>query len=165
MSIEVGLLLHSWNTVVGNQAHIPRGVSQYVQPLASLCWGPIKSPLNSFFGGLVDARLRAYANCWDSITADVFVRNVIRNGYALLVTEGGPPHLSRFHLAFNPPVDVKARLDLEEALTNLLQKSVIETVVDLRLPGFQIWLFLVPTRDGGNSPVIDLFYISMSFSR
>ena len=55
----------------------------------------------------------------------MFVRNVIRHGYALVFTDGGPPPLSRVPLAIDPSVDGKARLNLEEAVASLLQKGAI----------------------------------------
>ena len=66
-------------------------------------------------------RLEAYADQWDRITSNVFVRNV-RN-YALEFAQGNAPLLSRVPIAFeSTPVDSGRKL-LREAVSKLLEKG------------------------------------------
>ena len=68
--------------------------------------------------------------------------------------------LSRVPFAFNP---LRAGTDQEflaEAVQKLLEKEAIEPVLDDCSRGFYRRLFLVPKRDGGQRPVIDLSYLN-----
>ena len=68
----------------------PRGMSQTVPVSCAL---PVSFPSISSCYGLVGARLEAYADQWDCITCNVFMRNVIWNSYALEFAQGNAPLL------------------------------------------------------------------------
>ena len=116
---------------------------------------PVLDPSDPSSGGSVGGRLGSFADNWDRITSDVFVRNVVRNGYSLEFAEGSSPPLSRVPISF-PSREGAERGLLDDAVRKLLEKQAIEPVEDDCSPGFYSRLFLVPKRDGGQRPVIDL---------
>ena len=102
------------------------------------------------------ARLQHFAHRWSKYTTDPWVLSVVRCGYGLQFNpEMGHPPLT------NQPVEMSDRrpesvLLLKQAVTDLLQKEAIEIVENPDTPGFYSRLFLVPKRDGGFRPIIDL---------
>ena len=120
------------------------------------CISPPSSPAS------VGGQLQCYAQRWESITSDAFTLSVVRNGYALKFDLCGPPKLSRVPIPFDPPREESLRKELTAAVDKLLQKGAIEPVEDLGSPGFYSRLFLVPKRDGGMRPVIDLSALNRS---
>ena len=102
-------------------------------------------------------RLAAFADAWAETTADSFVLSVLRKGYSLPFSEElGAPPLSREPFAHLSPSDPEAIAILHTEVQSLLGKGAIEEVGDTSSPGFYSRLFLVPKRDGGMRPVIDL---------
>lgn len=97
----------------------------------------------------VGARLLLFADHWDSITSDNWVRSVIHKGYTL--TFQRPPPLCRYPLNLT-----KTHAGISTALQELLEKRAVERVTDLNSPGFYSRLFLVPKKDGSLRPIIDL---------
>ena len=93
------------------------------QSVPVYCVQPV-SYLSAFSsGGLVGVCLEAYTNQWDRIMSNVFVINVVRNGYALEFAEGKFPPLSRAPLAFNSAGVGSDQAPLNEALLKLLEKG------------------------------------------
>lgn len=104
----------------------------------------------------VGGRLSSFVGAWENITSDRFTLSVIRNGYHLrFAGDTGPPTLSRRPVFF-PLRGRGSAQALQEQVQVLLQKGAVEEVQDLDSPGFYSRLFLVPKRDGGWRPVIDL---------
>ena len=61
----------------------------------------VSFPSISSFYGLVGVCLEAsYTDEWDRITCNVFVRNIVQNGYMLEFAQGNAPPLSRVPIAF-----------------------------------------------------------------
>ena len=91
--------------------------------------------------------------------SNAFIRNILCNSYASEFAYGNSPLLSRGPFAFDLPKVESAQVLLKEAVQKLLEKGAVEPVEDDRLPGFYSHLFLIPKRDGGSQPVIDLSYL------
>ena len=104
----------------------------------------------------VGGRLRHFADRWQQYTSDPFVLSVVRSGYALTFIESGPPPLSVKPVVFPGDCSAAGRTRMREAVAGLLEKGAVEVVDDPLTPGFYSRLFLVPKKDGGWRPVIDL---------
>ena len=75
----------------------PRGMSQSV-PVS--CTQPVSFLSIDSCYGLVGACLETYVNQWDRITCNVFVRNIVQNGYMLEFAQDNAPPLKRVPIAF-----------------------------------------------------------------
>ena len=113
------------------------------QSVPDCCTQPVCNRSLSSFSGSVGTCLKAYTDQWDHVTGNIFVRNVVCNGYTLEFAEGNSPPLSRVPFAFDPPKVESAQVLLNEVVQKLLEKGVIEAVEDNRLPGFYNCLFLI----------------------
>ena len=101
------------------------------------------------------ARLLDFHHEWDTLTTDVFVRSVVRDGYRIeldcLPTLSAVPIPMRLF-----PGSEKAKA-LGREIASLLDKQAIEELDPRSLtPGFYSRIFLVPKKDGGCRPVFDL---------
>ena len=105
----------------------PRGTSQSVPVSCAL---PVSFPSVDSCYGLVGVRLDAYADQWDRIMYNVFVRNVVQNGYVLEFAQGNAPLLSRVPIAFKSTRVGSCRELLNEAVSKLLEKGAIKHVED-----------------------------------
>ena len=101
-------------------------------------------------------RIAHFANTWKKYTSDRFVLSVVEYGYALTFSESGPPPLSTSPIEFPGDRAHGASSPLQEAVQKLVEKGAVEIVDDPSTPGFYSRLFLVPKKDGGLRPVIDL---------
>lgn len=102
--------------------------------------------------GPVGGRLTHFQQGWKSVTTDLWVLNLVENGYALPFREFPPPyppcqgHCSQDHL-----------LLLQEEVLTLLQKGAIEVVPEQeRGLGCYSRYFLIPKKDGRLLPILDL---------
>ena len=104
----------------------------------------------------VGGRISRFLHAWQQYTSDPFVLSVVACGYGLTFSDLGPPPLSTTPVEFPGDRSSAGRARLLEAVGKLLEKGAIETVDDPSTPGFYSRLFLVPKKDGGWRPVIDL---------
>ena len=88
------------------------------------------------------------------MTGSLFVQGLLEHGYILPFQERPP--LSRVPWKFAPPASEPKRTEFHQAVQKLLDKGAVEPVLDHQSPGFYSRLFLVPKKDGGWRPVIDL---------
>ena len=102
----------------------------------------------------VGCRLADFRREWSAITGDLFIRGLLEHGYVLPFAERPP--LARVPWKFEPPASEPKRSAFQQAIQKLLAKGAIEPVIDHSSPGFYSRLFLVPKKDGGWRPVIDL---------
>ena len=94
------------------------------------------------------SRLSPYLHNWTLITNDIWVLNIITSGYRLEFTR--LPPLGQVSLT-------SFDLLLEEEICTLLQKGAIQVVPSKDiLDGFYSRYFLVPKKDGGLRPILDL---------
>ena len=73
---------------------------------------------------------------WDHITSNIFIRNVVRNGYALEFVQKNAFPLSRVPIAFKSTRVISGCKLLNDAISKLLEKGAIECVEDERSPSF-----------------------------
>ena len=104
----------------------PRSMRQSVQVTCAL---PDSFPSISSCYGLVGAHLEAYADKWDGITCNIFMRNVVWNvRWSLL--RAIPLHSQRVPIAFESArVGLSYEL-LSDVVSKLLEKGAIERVED-----------------------------------
>ena len=119
---------------------------------------PVSDQATSSLRGLVGTHLEAYANQWNRITTNIFVRSVVCNGYVLEFAEGNSPLLSRVLLELHLTRVRSDQALLNEAIQKLLEKGVIKPIEDDQLPCSYSRLFLIPKWDSSNRLVIDLSY-------
>ena len=103
----------------------------------------------------VGARLAQFATKWEAITDDSFVVTTLRDGYSIPFATERPPLLRQPRKFAEPALEPK-RAHFLSAVQKLADKGAVEPVRDPESPGFYSRLFLVPKRDGGWRPVIDL---------
>ncbi|XP_078243361.1 uncharacterized protein LOC144587247 [Pogona vitticeps] len=93
-------------------------------------------------------RLSPYLHNWTLITNDIWVLNIITSGYRLEFIR--LPPLGQVNPTSFDPI-------LEEEILTLLQKGAIQKVSSEDvLDGFYSRYFLVPKKDGGLRPILDL---------
>ena len=96
-------------------------------------------------------RLIHYQQNWLKVTQDRWVLNTIQ-GYQ--IDFSSTPHQSV--IPHCPQYSAEQNHLISEDVTELLQKGAIREVVPVKQPGFYSNLFLVPKKDGGQRPVINL---------
>jgi len=99
----------------------------------------------------VSGRLSYFLPFWEKITSDQWVLEVVKHGYRLNL-EGSPPftgcHRTRLR---------DGQAALSEEVASLLDKSAVEKVPpDQERTGFYSTYFLVPKKDGGIRPILNL---------
>ena len=99
---------------------------------------------------LLAGRLRGYIDAWKVITRDQWVLNTIK-GYQIDFLSEPQQNI----LPHTPQVSVEQSLLIEEEIKKLLGKGAIMEVCNPR-GGFYSNMFLVPKKDGGQRPVINL---------
>ena len=104
----------------------------------------------------VGGRLAHFALNWQNITNDQWVLSLIKNGYQISFKE--QPPLSREPIFFQQ----SQRRELEEEVTSLLQKGVVEEIQP-ETPGFYSRIFLVPKKKGKLRLIIDLSTLNICF--
>ena len=93
-------------------------------------------------------RLAPFLSNWSSVTNDAWVLNIIQFSYLVEFIELPPISHVKFPL-YN--------LALELEIASLLEKQAIQQVPDQDIPnGFYSCYFLVPKKDGGIRPILDL---------
>ena len=121
-----------------------------------------RGPTSRRFDGLrlpnpatVGARLMSFAQEWDALTTDLYVRSIVRDGYRLELLS--PPPLATVPIPMNLFRDTEHSRSLHREITTLLDKRAIEELDPQSLsPGFYSRIFLVPKTDGSYRPVFDL---------
>ena len=121
-----------------------------------------RGPTSRRFDGLrlpnpakVGARLMSFAQEWDALTTDLYVRSIVRDGYRLELLS--PPPLVTVPIPMNLFRDTEHSRSLRREITTLLDKRAIEELDPQSLsPGFYSRIFLVPKTDGSYRPVFDL---------
>jgi len=96
-------------------------------------------------------RLVHYQQNWLKVTQDRWVLNTIQ-GY--LIDFSSMPHQPV--IPHCPQYSAEQTQLISEEVTELLQKGAIEEIVPVEQTGFYSNLFLVPKKDGGQRPVINL---------
>ena len=135
-----------------------REVPGTVPPTGTISLAPEIDALRQSSGPApVGDRIALYHHHWRCYTADPFVLSVVSGGYCLIFSdECDPPALVNSPVSFQDPENRRLAVDLQDAVDSLLDKQAIEVVSDPGSPGFYSRLFLVPKKDGGCRPVIDL---------
>ena len=121
-----------------------------------------RGPTSRRFDGLrlpnpakVGARLMSFAQEWDALTTDLYVRSIVRDGYRWELLS--PPPLVTVPIPMNLFRDTEHSRSLCREITTLLDKRAIEELDPQSLsPGFYSRIFLVPKTDGSYRPVFDL---------
>ncbi len=111
----------------------------------------------------VAGRLKHFVANWRRITTDRWVLETV-NGYAIDLhstpRQAGPPR--------EPHLDMEAEAMLASELNKLLDKGAVRRVEESRA-GFVSTMFLVPKKDGGQRPVVNLKalndFVGQSISR
>ena len=96
-------------------------------------------------------RLVRFQQNWSKVTQDQWVLNTIL-GY--LIDFSSIPHQPV--ILHYPQYSAEQSRLISEEVTELLQKGAIGEVVPVEQTGFYSNLFLVPKKDGGQHPVINL---------
>lgn len=98
----------------------------------------------------VGGRLSQYLDFWTSNIVDTWVLETVRKGYSLEFLKPFPPLSHRILWT-----DVRERKVLSEEIKEMLDKKAIEQA-DPTTPGFYSTFFLVPKKDGGFRPILNL---------
>ena len=96
-------------------------------------------------------RLVHFQSNWLKITQDRWVLNTIQGYMIDFVSQPHQPSAPQ-----PPQFSAEQTQLISMEITELLQKNAIEEVTPLLQPGFYSNLFLVPKKDGGQLPVINL---------
>ena len=97
----------------------------------------------------------SFAQEWDALTTDLYVRSIVRDGYRLELLS--PPLLVTVLIPMNLFRDTEHYRSLRREITTLLDKSAIEELDPQSLsPGFYSRIFLVPKTDWSYRPLFDL---------
>ena len=102
----------------------------------------------------VGSRLGACLPAWRKIQADTWTLDLITRGLSLSFHT--PPPLSNAPLIYSQYGDPEKQGILEGLVLEMIEKKVVEPVLQTSSPGFYNRLFLVPKRGGSWRPVIDL---------
>ena len=101
------------------------------------------------------ARLLYFRCEWVTLTTDVFVRSIVRDGYRIELHYR--PTISPVHIPMSLFPGSENSKALVRDITSLLDKQAIEGLDPRSLtPEFYIRIFLVPKKDGRCRPVFDL---------
>ena len=102
--------------------------------------------------GTVGGRLKQFASFWRSLGVDRWVEDLVTIGHSLEFTEKPPLGLRiRWTLLRDP----RQASILAAEISELLQKDAIE-VADPKSMGFYSTFFVVPKKDGGLRPILNL---------
>ncbi len=107
--------------------------------------------------------LPQHLKCWKAITADMWLLNTLSTGYKLQFHRRPPPNTGvRPTLIRNP----KHLITLAAEIKSLLQKQAIEVVHGPdQLNVFFFRYFLIPKKDGGIRPILDLRDLNVFLKR
>ena len=97
----------------------------------------------------------SFAQEWDALRTDLYVRSIVRDGYWLELLS--PPPLVTVLIPMNLFRDTEHSRSLRREITTLLDKRAIEELDPQSLsPRFYSRIFLVPKTDGSYRPLFDL---------
>ncbi len=107
--------------------------------------------------------LPQHLKCWKAITANMWLLNTLSTGYKLQFHRRPPPNIVvRPTLIRNP----KHLITLAAEIKSLLQKQAIEVVHGPdQLNVFFSRYFLIPKKDGGIQPILDLRDLNVFLKR
>ena len=99
--------------------------------------------------------LTPFIQRWDALTSHPMVLQVIRHGHEIPFRLEGPPP---FNGVLNSiPRDQNERLVLRQELEEMVAKGAVTRVPDsMKHEGYYSRYFLVPKRDGGKRPILNL---------
>ncbi len=100
---------------------------------------------------------------WKAITADMWLLNTLSTGYKLQFHRRPPPNTGVCHTLIRNP---KHLITLTAEIKSLLQKQAIEVAHGPdQLNGFFSRYFLIPKKDGGIRPILDLRDLNVFLKR
>jgi hypothetical protein len=118
--------------------HLPKGMfSNFVLPIQGQCFPPT-------------GHLKYFSPIWEKITQDPLVLQIVQ-GYQI---EFIKPPVQQFP-ARVPTLSPVLETILDQEVKELLEKLAVHPV-DQQTDGFISSLFVVPKKDGGNRPVVNL---------
>ena len=91
---------------------------------------------------------------WEETVSDPWVLATVSKGYRIQFRRRPPPHSRiRMTIVTDP---VQAQILTQEILTLLQKDAIMKVDPDEQLTGFYSTYFLVPKKDGGIRPILDL---------
>ncbi|XP_062372037.1 uncharacterized protein LOC134059609 [Sardina pilchardus] len=152
LSAHVHSLLNSRHRLFGHLSNSPLGDPMLpVVPLEPLEAG---GPAAEAPGPDVGCFSQQQLSYWAASTRDPWVLSTLTNGYKLQFRRRPPTHGRVKMTIIRDPAKAQA---LTQELSALLDKGAIEPVDPLLQPGgFYSTYFLVPKKDGGLRPILDL---------
>ena len=103
-------------------------------------------------------RLQFFIGAWSKITQDPWVLQVVR-GYQLDFSSHPPLHRPRYT---QPALARDQKQGMEAEIQSLLEKQAIVRLTPPLSPGFYSSVFVVPKKDGGWRPIINLRELNRS---
>ena len=110
---------------------LPIGLRDASQSVLVSCAYLVSFP-SDYCYGLVGLCLEVYMDQWDHIMCNIFMRNVVWNGYTLEFALGNAPPLSRFPIALDSARVASVSECLNDATSKFLEKGAMEPVKDGR---------------------------------
>ncbi len=112
-------------------------------------------------GGALHSGLGAVGACsqlcldsWEKCTSDPWVLDIIKKGYRIQF-QRRPPTFSGVHMTMVKD-PVQAQILANEITTLMQKKAIVQISTSKQLTGFYSKYFLVPKKDGGLRPILDL---------
>jgi len=110
------------------------------------------SKINPGFAG----RIQLFLKNWEAITSNKWVLETVEKGYQILFTSTPIQH----KIPQTPQFSATEAQLLQEKLENLLQKQAIQEHPNPVHEGFYSNMFIVPKKDSGQRPVINLKHLN-----
>ena len=140
--LEMPIVHLSWN---GETPQVTELTRRKIMPLAAtpnLC--------NIFTG-----RISRFLSNWKALTCDPWVLQTVEKGYVIPLTMTP----TQQHHPYSPHLSTREESLLREEIQLLLQKQAVQEVVP-NTKGFYSNMFMVPKKDGGQRPVINLKHLN-----
>ena len=100
-------------------------------------------------------RLSLFSQNWETITQDTWVIQTVTEGYHIPLTSAP----NQYSFPPTPHLSSEDTAVLEEEIKSLLQKQAV-CQIPPPVKGFYSNMFIVPKKDGGQRPVINLKYLN-----
>ncbi len=104
--------------------------------------------------GVVGACSQLRLDSWEKCTSDPWVLDIIKRGYRIQFRRL-PPTFSGVHMTMVKD-SVQAQILANEITTLRQKKAIVRISTGKQLTGFYSKYFLVPKKDGGLRPILDL---------
>ncbi len=104
--------------------------------------------------GVVGACSQLRLDSWEKCTSDPWVLDIIKRGYRIQFRRR-PPTFSGVHMTMVKD-PVQAQILANEITTLMQKKAIVRISTSKQLTGFYSKYFLVPKKDGGLRPILDL---------